>query len=79
VDQSGVYQITSGQCDSVYIGETGKKFSTQMKEYVKSKAKRNDKLLFGKHCNDEGHSSKAAEQKFRTLHIETSTRKKRLK
>ena len=78
-DQSGVYKITCGQCDSIYIGETGRKFSTRMKEHANSKAKRDDKSLFGKHCNDEGHSSEEAEQKFETLHIETSTRRRKLK
>ena len=42
-DQSGVYKITCGQCDNVYIGETGKKLSTWMKEHAKSKAKQDDK------------------------------------
>ena len=67
-DQRGMYKITCGHCDSVYIGETGRKFSTRMKEHAKSKAKRDDKSLFGKHCNDEGHSIKVAEQKYGTLH-----------
>ena len=38
-----------------------------MKEHARSKAKVDDKSLFGKHCNDEKHSSEAAEQKFETL------------
>ena len=33
-----------------------------------SRAKRDDASLFGNHCNDDGYSSKAAEQKFETLH-----------
>ena len=35
--------------------------------------------MFGKHCNDEGPSSEAAERKFEILHTETSTRRKKLK
>ena len=50
-----------------------------MKEHVKSKAKLDDKSLFGKHCNDEGHSSEAEKQKFKTLHTETFTRRRKLK
>ena len=53
VDQRGVYKITCGQCDKVYIGETVRNFSTRMKKHAKSKAKLDDKSLFGKHCNDE--------------------------
>ena len=46
-DQKGVYKIACGQCESVYIGETGRKFSTRMMEHVKCEAKRDEKLLFG--------------------------------
>ena len=53
-DQSRVYKITCGQCDSIYIGETGRKLSTRMEEHANFKAKRDNKSLFGKHCNDEG-------------------------
>mgnify|MGYP000994481297 CR=1 FL=1 len=50
-----------------------------MKEHAKSKAKWNDKSLFGKHCNDERHSSKAAEQKFEIfLHPGTFARRRKL-
>ena len=79
VDQIDVYKITCEQCDSVYIGETGRKFSTRMKEHAKSKAKRDYKSLYGKHGNDEVHFSEAAEQKLETLHTETSTRRRKLK
>ena len=78
VDQSGVYKITSGQCDSIYIGKTGRKYSTWMNEHAKFKAKRDNKSLFEKHCNDEEHSSEEAEQKFETLHTQTSTRRRKL-
>ena len=57
-----VYKITCRQCDNVYIGETIRKFGTQMKEHAKSKAKRDDKLLFEKHCCNEGRFSEAADR-----------------
>ena len=41
-------------------------------------AKRDDKSLFGKPCNAEGHSGEEAEHKFETLHTETSTRRRKL-
>ena len=77
--QSGVYKITCGQCDSVYIRETGRKYCTRMKEHAKSKTKRDKKSLFGKHCNVDGHSSKVAKQKFVAFHTETSTRRRKLR
>ena len=51
-----------------------------MKEYAKSKAKRDDNhCLENTPCNDEGHTSKAAEEKFKTFYTETSTRRRELK
>ena len=50
-----------------------------MKEHVKSEVKRDEKSLFGKHCNDEVHSREAAKQKFETLHTKSSTRRRKLK
>ena len=50
-----------------------------MKEHAKFKTKRDDKSLFGEHCYDEGQPGEAAKQKFKTLHTETSTRRRKLK
>lgn len=76
VDQNGVYKINCGQCDSVHIWKTGRKFRTRMKEHTQSRAKKDDKSLLGKHRNDEGNFSNA-QQKFKALHKENfiSTRK----
>ena len=68
-DQSGVYRITCRQFDSVYIGKTGRKFSTRMKEHASSKAKQNDKSLFGKH---------STMRNTLRLHTETPTRRRKL-
>ena len=35
--------------------------------------------MFVTRCNDDGHSSEVAEQKFETLHADTSTRRRKLK
>ena len=45
----------------------------------KSKAKRDDKSLFGKHWTDEKHSNEAAEQKFEILHATAATKRRKLK
>ncbi len=34
MDRSGVYQISFGDCDSVYVGQTSRKFSTRLKEHI---------------------------------------------
>ena len=67
MDQRGVYKITCGQYNNVYIGKTGRKYSTWMNEHAKFKAKRDDKSLFEKHCLDEGNSSEQ-EQPIETQH-----------
>ena len=69
---------TCRQCDSVCIGETGRKFSSRINKHAKSKGKWDDKSLFRENCNNEGHSSEATEQKFKTFHTETSNRKRKL-
>ena len=56
-DQSGVYKINCKECDGMrrclhWGNWKSRKFIPQMNEHAKSKAKRNDKSLFGKHCND---------------------------
>ncbi len=37
----------------MFIEETGKKFSTRLKEHETSQRLKNDKSLSGKHTNDE--------------------------
>ena len=43
-DRSGVYTVKCAECDDVYIGETGRGFSTRLKEHK-------DAVRLGKHNN----------------------------
>lgn len=70
VDQSRVNMISCGQCDRVYIGRPGRDFSTRMKKQAQSGAKKDDKSLSVRNCNDEGQFSETSEQEFETLHTE---------
>ena len=76
---SGVYRLNCGQCDSVYIGETGRKFSTRMKEHERSKVNGDNKSWFGKHCNEEQHTNEPAEQNVEIIRVENNAKKRKLK
>ncbi len=53
-----------------YVGVTGRKFSTRLKEHETSQRLKDDKSLFRKHTNDEQHK----QQHNRQLHnIECET------
>jgi hypothetical protein len=69
-----VYRLNFIQCDSVYVGETGLKFSVRMMKQVNG----DDKSWFGKHCNEEQHASQPVEQSFEIIRIENNVRKRRL-
>ena len=43
-----MYKITCGQCDSIYIEETGRNISIRVIKHAKFKAERDDKSLLGK-------------------------------
>lgn len=77
--QSGVYRLTCEQCDSVYIGETGRKFSTRMKEHKRSRVNGDGVSWFGKHCNEKQHTNTSAEQNFEIIKVENNLGKRRLK
>ena len=45
------YSVECGDCDGVYIGETGRRFETRLKEHIKDKSNSN----VGKHLHMTGH------------------------
>lgn len=55
--QSGVYKITCPECNSVYIGQTGRSFTARYKEHVAA-ARHNhpERSHFAKHLLDSGHT-----------------------
>ena len=54
--RSGIYRLTSGKCPSLYIGQTGRKFSTRLSDHQTAfnKNKPNDSAM-AKHCLETGH------------------------
>ncbi len=52
-----VQKLNSKQCNMMYIGETGRKFSTRHEEHETSQRLKDDKSLFGKHNKDKQHTN----------------------
>lgn len=61
LDRSGIYRASCGDCDAVYVGQTGRKLSKRINEH-KSK---NDSAVY-KHCSLMGHDPDHAN--FELLH-----------
>jgi len=78
INSSGVYKINCEGCDMVYIGETGRKFATRIKEHEKAMKNKDEKSLFGQHANDENHPNEELKDKFKIIKIEKDTQKRKL-
>ena len=75
---SGVYKICCEECDMVYIGETGRTFTTRINEHVKSMENKDGKSLFVIHTNDGNHPNDDIKSKFKILKIENDTQKRKI-
>jgi len=63
--KSGVYMLPCDNCDAVYIGETGRPFTTRLHEHLDSKA---SSSAFSKHLLEQRHSYKQGSAAL--LHME---------
>ncbi len=61
-----------------YIGETGRKLSTRLKEHGTLQRLKEDKSLFGKHTNDEQHTNDNITSNYKILKVEPNTQKRKL-
>ena len=50
LEKSGIYRVSCGDCNSIYIGQTGRKLETRFNEH---KTKKNSAVLA--HCTATGH------------------------
>ena len=74
-ERSGVYKISCGDCDAVYIGETGRQLKVRIKEHLDAVRKnRPERSTFASHLLQSGHSVDRIEVSL--LHIESSFRKR---
>ena len=54
---SGVYKLTCPDCHKMYIGQTGRQFSTRYKEHMTAWRNLSTTSSFAQHLIEEGHSS----------------------
>ena len=55
--RSGIYRLTCGECPSLYIGQTGRKFSTCLSDHQTAYNKKKPKdSAMTKHCLETGHN-----------------------
>ncbi len=60
-----------------YVRETGRKFSTRLKEHETSQRLKDDESLFGKHANNEQHTNNITNQ-YTILKVKPNTQKQKL-
>jgi hypothetical protein len=56
INQSGVYKLNCNDCESHYIGQTGRSFKIRLKEHLACYRNKNDKSNFALHLNEQNHS-----------------------
>ncbi|XP_061725625.1 uncharacterized protein LOC133531428 [Cydia pomonella] len=67
--KSGVYKLTCDNCNKVYVGQTGRNFTTRYKEHVASyRHNHPEKSNFAKHLIDSGHAL-PENHSFDILHV----------
>lgn len=54
--RSGVYRLECGVCEATYIGQTGRKFSTRLKEHARVWHTGKGESAFGEHLHTENHT-----------------------
>ncbi|KAI5631461.1 reverse transcriptase (RNA-dependent DNA polymerase) domain-containing protein [Phthorimaea operculella] len=72
--QSGIYSLTCDTCDSIYVGQTGRKFKTRIKEHLSSWKKKTKTSTFAEHLNENNHRFDDSKN-VKYLHIANKGRK----
>lgn len=72
--QSGIYSLTCDTCDSIYVGQTGRKFKTRIKEHISSWKKNTNTSTFAEHLNENDHTFDASKN-VKYLHMANKGRK----
>ncbi|KAL1448510.1 hypothetical protein WDU94_015628, partial [Cyamophila willieti] len=75
---SGVYQISCTECNTSYIGETGRQFNTRFKEHHADFIHERGKSLFAEHFNHTKHTYNPPTDNFKILRNENKYRKRKV-
>lgn len=73
LDKSGVYKISCGDCNSVYIGQTGRNLNQRIKEHRKSIINNVKNSGIASHCVDHNHFIDL--DNIKLLHNETKSKR----
>lgn len=68
-EMSGVYKITCDDCDSFYIGQTGRAFIKRFKEHLPKNDIQNTKSNYARHLINNNHNYTNFETNFKPLHV----------
>ena len=68
-DKTGVYKITCNDCDSLYIGQTGRSFIKRFKEHLPKKDFSKTMSSYARHLMDRNHNYTDFTTNFQPLHI----------
>lgn len=72
---AGVYKINCSDCDSAYVGQTGRTFEKRYKEHIAA-LNTTSESAFATHLIETGHSHKNIKQNMEILHITHNKRKR---
>lgn len=74
ITRSGVYKLKCGVCNATYIGQTGRQFSTRLKEHIRVWRTKKGESAFGEHLHAENHTFDPGRD-FSALHFCNKSRK----
>jgi Reverse transcriptase (RNA-dependent DNA polymerase) len=77
-EKSGVYKLKCGECNKIYLGETGRKFKIRMNEHAKGEGVRVTNSLYARHFNESGHKFINPKENMEIIKIENNPQKRKL-
>lgn len=69
-DQSGIYKLNCSDCNSFYIGQTGRSFRSRFKEHIQALRSKNSTTIksnFAEHLLNENHNYKGIEENLEII------------
>lgn len=79
LEKSGVYMLECGDCDKVYLGETGRKFLQRLKEHKRGENVRTTNSLYARHFMEEGHKFVDPTENYKIIKIINKEKERKLR
>jgi predicted GIY-YIG superfamily endonuclease len=77
--KSGVYMLSCGDCDKVYLGETGRQFFQRFREHKRGEGEVTTNSLYARHFLEEGHKFIDPFESYKIIKIVNKDRERKLK